>query len=73
MANRSRKALRNFFHIFPYDGVSRIRFAGQGVCSPNLSRKHPTPRRRFLYAVMFSIPAEKQFVKYPAVWYNCPV
>lgn len=34
-----------------YDGMIRVRFAGQGVTSPNLSRKHPTPRRRICFAV----------------------
>ena len=37
--------------LFPYDGMIRVRFAGQGVTSPNLSRKHPTPRRRICFAV----------------------
>lgn len=50
--------------IFPYDGMNRIRSAGQGVCSPNLSRKHPTPRRKVLFAVEYSITTAKGFVKY---------
>lgn len=69
--------------IFPYDGMSRVRFAGQGVCSPTLSRKHPTPRRRICYAVVTgvrspknSIPQVSQLVnkKSPATaypWRDC--
>ena len=33
---------------FPYDGMIRVRFAGQGVTSLNLSRKHPTPEEGFV-------------------------
>ena len=56
--------MRNFFHIFPYDGMIRIRFAGQGVLRPISagSIRHPEDK--------LSIPAEKAFVKRPRVWYT---
>lgn len=37
--------------IFPYDGITRIRFAGEGSTSPNLSRNRPAPRRVICSAI----------------------
>ena len=37
--------------LFPYDGMIRVRFAGQGVTSPNLSRNRPAPRRVICSAI----------------------
>lgn len=48
--------------IFPYDGMIRIRLAGQSAYSLNLSRKHPTPRRQVASAIAFIIMQEFGFV-----------
>ena len=61
MANRSRKALAEF--IFPYDGMIRIRFAGQGMILAQSQPEASDTPKKVLYAVKNSIVSEKAFVK----------
>lgn len=56
--------------FFSYDGTDRIRFTGQGVASPNLSRKHRHPEEGYTYAVGNIVAQKKAFVKRQKPWYN---
>ena len=49
--------------IFPYDGMIRIRFAGQGVTIAQSQPEASGTPKKVLYAVVYSIKPQKRFVK----------